>query len=679
MARKVRPPKIITLDTETIGFEGDLKRIAIYDGERVIDGYTFEDVLPAIEQIYDSGFMPHIYIHNLDFDARKIPIWEYGNVVWSRTKLIGNRYARITCKKYIIHDSFKLMPKSLASLSKDFELEHGKKDLWEDVQKAYPDQYTDHVDFLNRCDPDDPIYVQYLHFDVISLFELLYKIMELSRIPEDKFILLLSTASMSKYIMKNGYGDTQFKSDGRDKTDYEIMTSCKAWSSEKLMKMSDVSYSQVEQMMRYGFYGGRTEVFTPYCAADNGNVVAWHYDVNSLYPSVMSLLKKLGENPVDVGLYFPVGYPEYETEHIIIENNFNNWMDFHRGLGFICADVFIPQQNIPPLPVKMGKLTFVCGHVSGCWTYNELEYAIKNCGVTVSKYHYQIHFKKTHEVFYNFVGTFYKMKNDGKAQGNESLTSFAKLILNTAYGWSVLRKDDKTALRDIKDIEKYRDTDKIIAVSEELGCIEIWDTVFSESIQVQVGAYVTSYARLVLLDALRQMDKVSTIYYCDTDSIVCSAPMPESMVDKYQLGMWDLEGEITGGAFFLQPKVYTEYRKNKTVVKFKGISKKRQKELTFDYYQELYSMLEKGEAIKYRVETGAERLPSLRVAQKRGNDPNKLQVIDKQINLGAKQKRDTDYKNNTTKPYFFASLEEFNTFSFAEFQNPPNGKNLFGG
>ena len=223
MARKIRDPKIITLDTETIGLDGALKRIAVYDGEKVVDGYTFEDVLPRILWWYDMGYMPHVYIHNMDFDARKIPsIFAPGNITWSRTKLIGNKYARITCKKYILHDSFKLLPKSLASLSKDFDLQHGKKDLWKEVQSVYPNQYTDHVDFLNRCDKDDPVYLAYLHYDVISLYELIEKLLDISSIPLNDFVLCLSTASMSKYLMRKGYGGEPFITPDRDKTDFEI-------------------------------------------------------------------------------------------------------------------------------------------------------------------------------------------------------------------------------------------------------------------------------------------------------------------------------------------------------------------------------------------------------------------------------------------------------------------------
>ena len=679
MAKK-RPVKILALDTETIGLDGALKRIAIFDGETVTDGYIFADVSHVIEKYYKMGFMPHVYIHNADFDLRKMPeVFERGNVVWSMTKKIGGKFAKVTCKHYVIHDSYKILPKSLAKLSEDFELEHGKLDLWEEVQRVYPDRYTDHVDFLSNCDPDDPIYVKYLHYDVISLYELLDKLCEVAKLDHEQLVHILSTASLSRYLFKNGYGpDIKFQDPVSGRDDFEILTVNKSWGSEKKMKECDISYIECEYVMRSGFYGGRTEVFTVNCPPGNpGEIMAFHYDVNSLYPSVM------------IDNEFPYGYPDFIENETIIAHKWERWLKYQHGLGFITADVFVPQQEIPPLPVRMGKLVFVCGHVSGTWTYKELEYAVKNCGVVIEKFHYMVHFHNTYKVFHNFVHTFYQMKENGKREGNESLTNFAKLILNTAYGWTVLRRDDKTAFRDVKDLDKWKDKPAFKYLNEEMGYFEIQDSVHADTIQVQVGAYVTSYARLVLLDALRKQAAKGTVYYCDTDSIVCSAPLPPEMIDPYEIGKWDLEAELYSG-LFLQPKVYTENKKltekqikkglteNRTI-RFKGVSKKRQAELNERFYQDIYNLMLTETYTEMQVEQGAERLPSLSVAFKNHKDPNQLQVIDKKIKIGTKQKRNFNLKENTSDPWFMSSLEEFENFTFAAVPNPPDGQDFFGG
>lgn len=667
MPRKKYEPKIITLDTETIGLDGALKRIAIYDGKEVTYGYTFPDVEWKLNRLYDDGFLPHVYIHNADFDLRKIPeIFEKGNVLWNTTRKISNRYAKLTCKKYTIHDSFKIFPQSLANLSRDFDLEHGKLDLWSAVQETYPGQYENHVDFLNRCDPDDPLYLEYLGYDVISLYELIGKLMEISKLETEDFVRILSTASLSRYIFKNGYGGEKFMEPGAKKTDFEILCSCKAWSSSKQMKFCDITYQECELKIRDSYFGGRTEVFKPVAGR------AYHYDVNSLYPSVM------------VDNLYPVGYPEYIDNSRVAQITFNRWMENRQGLGFIKADVYIPPQTIPPLPAKMGKLAFVTGHISGTWTYIELAYAIENCGVEIEHVHEVIHFKKTYPVFHHFVGTMYKMKEQATKDGNKSLRNFAKLILNTSYGWTGMRRDDKTALRDISLLGRWQDTDRFLYVNEELGYLEIKDTVMTDTVQVPVASYVTSYARLVLLDALRHQAEKGEVYYCDTDSIVCSAPLPSQFVDSSRLGAWDLENEIESG-IFLQPKVYMERKNGQDSVKFKGITKTRQKELDGKYYEYLLELLRKGEEYKVIVEVGRETLPSLAVAQKRhatgkkGGDPNKFTVSDKAMNLRNKQKRQIDYKQNYTQPWHMETLEDFYSFGFESFDNPPDGNNLFGG
>ena len=671
MATQTRPAKIITLDTETINLDGALKRIAVYDGVTVTYGYTFPDVAWKIEEWWKRGFFPHVYIHNADFDLRKIPeVWERGNVVWARTKKIGNKFARVSCKHYHIHDSLKLLPFSLEKLSKDFDLEHGKLDLWDEVEKEYPGKYTDKVQFLADCDPDDPIYLKYLGFDVIALYELLLKLMEVSGIELENFVKLLSTASMSKSILKNGYKGKMFMCG--DVPAYDLLTSCPAWSSKKKMRNSTVSYEEVEYKMREAFYGGRTEVFTPLLPAVIDPIVGkvitgYHYDVNSLYPSVM------------IDGDFPIGYPEFENDSKIVEWNFEKWQKNRRGLGFIKAIVYIPPQVVPPLPAKMGKLAFVTGTISGTWSYTELDYAIRNCGVQVIEWKEQIHFKRTAKIFKDFVETFYALKEQGKRDGNSSLTAFAKLILNTAYGWTVLRRDDKSCFRDIKDLDKYKDTDKYITDNEKLGYVEIWDTVMSESIQVQIGAYVTSYARLVLLDALRMQSEKGTVYYCDTDSIVCDKPFPPEMVDPYIIGKWDLEAELYS-ALFLQPKVYTEEKKGaKDTIKFKGVSKAVQKELTRAKYEEIYGHLYNGDKLKMLIEKDRKTLPSLSVAQKRGLDPNQFRISDKSISIGEMGKRNFNYKRNTSTAWHMESLEMFETWNFDDFHNAPDDGNIFGG
>ena len=223
--KKQKPVKLFTLDTETYnGLFGGLKRIAIYDGNKVIYGYTFEDIEKELIKYYELNYDVHVYIHNIEFDARKLPqIFEKDRIEWSGCVVINGKLTTIKCKKYTFHDSFKLLPMSLKKLSKDFGVEHAKLDLWEEVQKLYNNQYSDIVDFLDRCDVDNELYLKYLGYDVISLYEILEKIMTIAGINVNDFVKRISTASLSRFIFKNGFNGDKFIEKGSRRSDYEIL------------------------------------------------------------------------------------------------------------------------------------------------------------------------------------------------------------------------------------------------------------------------------------------------------------------------------------------------------------------------------------------------------------------------------------------------------------------------
>ena len=669
MPRK-RPKKLITLDTETYnGLKGDLKRIAIYDGVDVTYGYKFKDIEPKLNEWYKQGYALEIYIHNLEFDLRKIPeILNRKNVKWSQTRLINGKYVIVACKKYTLHDSFKLLPMSLKALSEAFDIENGKLDLWEEVQKKYPNQYTDIVDFLDRCDVDDELYLKYLGYDVISLYEVIEKLCDVSGLSFEDLSKCMTTASMSKKIFKNGFKGIPFKSEGMNKTDFEMLTKNKWWSSDKEIhaNYSDtpVSYKEIEDKIRQSYCGGRTEVFKTHLKPDNNKIVGYHMDFNSLYPSQM------------IDNDFPVGAPEFYTDAETIKFNFKVWQRHRKGLGFIKAKIFIPECKIPPLPIKKGKLVFPCGYVEGTWTYNELAHAIEKYNVEVVEYLEQIHFCTTFKIFKNLIGTLSKIKEQAKNDNNKALYNLSKLLMNTAYGWTALIRE-RSALAPIEKIEKYED--KIISIDEELGCIEVENIVISETVQVQVASYVTSYARLSLLNAFETLTEMGAeIYYCDTDSIVSNMKLPDEMLHPTKLGLLDVEGLLTEG-IFIQPKVYYESVSKKTYfkenIKFKGVSKDTQKTFDRRFIVNLYNTFAEQKESYIIVENQKEMLRSIRYMQNNNLDFNYYEVRDKKLYILNQQKRIMDYNNNSTSAHFIESFDAFYNFDLSPNLEPLRDEN----
>ena len=636
MGKKLKKPiKLISLDTETYnGLIGKLKRIAIYDGETVHYGYSFADVEKILINYDMLGFDVHVYIHNMEFDLKKIPeVFDKSRIVWEKSLLINGKVAYIQCKNYAFHDSFKILPMSLAKISKDFGVEHGKLDLWKEVKKRYPNQYKDIVDFLDRCHIDNELYLEYLGYDVISLYEVLEKLRTIAGLGLHDFVKRVSTASLSRFIFKTGHNGKIFKKKGLAKTDYEILCSYK-WQYDL----------ETEEFIRMSYCGGRSEVFTPILDKQG-----YHYDVNSLYPSVM------------IGQEYPVGKPTYTEQPELVKHYYEKWKENRLGLGFINARVFIPKQTIPPLPVKMGKLTFPCGEVYGTWTYEELEYAEKECGVEILEYYACCHFKQTFPVFDNFIKEFYQMKEDATKEENEALRTFAKLIMNVGYGYTGMRRDDKTSLAPISKKDEVSYT----FIDEKLGFVEYPTEIKAEYIQVQVASYVTSRARLVLLKALRNVIKSGgKVYYCDTDSIVCDIKLPDEIVSKSDLGLWDLEGKPIKG-LFIRPKVYTEvFEDKKDNIKFKGISKDTQKSLDYKFYEILLNDLKTGEKDYRIIEKNKLQMRSVMFMQKHDLSPEYHELRDKKINYKTIEKRIMNYIENYTEPHFFENIEAFEKFSY---------------
>lgn len=664
MANK-NPVKILTLDTETYdGVKGKLKRIAVYDGKEVMYGYSYKDIenfLIKLSKCYDV----HIYIHNLEFDLRKIPeLMERGVIDWEKSLVINHKVATIKCKYFTLHDSFKILPMSLKSLSDGFSVECGKLDLWEEVKKLYNYDYdsaeeyqkktkrndwedyclengiyTDLVDFLDRCDIDNELFLKYLGYDVISLYQVIEKFRTLLDMDVKTFCKCPSTSSISRYVFKNGYQGSMFVHDANIKTDFEIMCEYN-WKNNL----------EVEEFIRASYVGGRCEVFKMKAGKAN------HYDYNSIYPSHM-----------DDGALFPVGKPTYYEKPILAKKEWEYWLENHKYLGFLACDVYIPKQNIPPLPVRMGKLVFPCGHATGVWTFEELEFAVKECDVEITNFHAVCIFKKSFPIFENFVDVFADLKVQASKDKNKALRTMCKLLLNTGYGYTGMCRDDKTQLKNYADLDKY-DLEDIKWTDKELGYIEVVAEIKSKYVQPQIASYVTSRSRVSLLKALRYADANGEVYYCDTDSVVTTAELPPDWVDNDELHKWKCEKQIESG-IFLKPKVYTEIElgeNNKQIVdvKFKGVSKDTQRLLTYEFYEHLYDKMKNSTEEEIIVERDKVLLRGIMHIIKEDKDLLSYEVRDKKMKLHVKEKRMIDFDNNVTIPYFFESLDEFEKFDF---------------
>ncbi len=460
--------QFLTLDSETYGLEGQVRRLAIYDGKDVYHTFNFKEMILYINKYLKYTKQVHIYIHNLEFDLRKIMNEiEKDKILWEECLFINNRFVKFVTEDFILHDSFALLPISLKQLSKDFDIKEGKKDLWEIISTEYPNIFENIGDYFNNCLLDDYYYIEYLEYDVISLYRILKRFCKKLHIHYKDLFTILTTSSLSRHIFKNGFGNIRFES--KDMSDFKRMTKFSSWHSEKINK-SGYSYREIEDKIRESYFGGRTEVFKSKIGK------GFHYDVNSLYPYVMMVNE------------FPVATPHIFDFELEIKRMWNMWLKDHHGMGYMECKIYVPKKtNIPILPVRKSKLFFPTGFLKGVWTFHELEKAIEN-GAEILEFEKMFYWDKTYPIFKKFVETLSNLKIVSKEQGDKSLTFITKLLMNSGYGYLCMRRDDKECFR-LKPSEEDIMNDRIICYNDEFGYFRVMADVKSATIQVHVGSY----------------------------------------------------------------------------------------------------------------------------------------------------------------------------------------------
>lgn len=651
-----KPVKLFTLDTETRGLFGDIFRVGLFTGDKYYATNTFKQLKNILKQ-YTDKYDCHIFIHNLDFDLSKLAedvlpnadlknsIFINNNVTVFKTSINVSQISEereIISQPITFHDSNKLIMGRLKKICKDFGIEEKKAKIelkdhiiklgWGKTKNRKkiknPNEYDEFESegyYFENVDPYEPELNEYLHNDCVSLYEIVTKLLEMSRLPLSEFLKCPTTASLAMKVYQYKHPE-----------DYE-----KATSTNYLGKWGNF----LEGCVRDGYYGGRTEVFQPLLF--NG----FHYDVNSLYPYVMKVNK------------LPWGQARYH-EGDKARNIFKYWYNYKQGAGFLKVDIHIPETlHIPPLPAKrLKKLMFPVGRLTGTWTFEEIELALE-VGCKIEKIYHCVYFEKTDFIFKDFVSYFEEIKNNSDG----ALKTFAKLMQNSLYGKFGMKRIRETLLpksaikKCIEKGYKYNDYINPLYGGEEF--IQAHIPSFAKYIQPHIAAYVTSLARILLYRGLMKQHEIGEVAYCDTDSIACSQPFPDEMIHNKEYGKWKLESELDEG-IFIQPKTYYEKDKNgEETKKFKGVPKKYVDRLTretyidiIDHLKEVQQKLEKGEKINkkeayYPIYKGEKKRIKFATTFKNGHTNfDMFTEVSKGILLINRQKREMDYLRNKTRP-----------------------------
>lgn len=259
------------------------------------------------------------------------------------------------------------------------------------------------------------------------------------------------------------------------------------------------------------FFGGRVQCFQSGIINQEFKI----YDVNSMYPFVMSNFKH------------PTG-SAYELDKEITSKS-----------AFIVAQGRNLMCGAFPLRTRKG-ISFPLDYGTYAFTIHEWEAALETGFFKPHKILKTYNFTQW-ICFDEFVSHFYSARQKAKASKDRIHEIFYKFILNSAYGKFAQNPDN------------FRDS----AITHGNRAMpEPWEakyihgngtTFWDKSIQrhsyynVSIGASITGAARATLMRALHHSD---SLIYCDTDSVICRQLSGVSFNDV-ALGAWKLEGAGT--------------------------------------------------------------------------------------------------------------------------------------
>src|SRR6266567_3793113 len=579
--------KIITMDLETVlidnihvpyllsWFDGNTTKSYIINPS---DPVTIElEILKminnAIDDICINKYKNYkVYFHNFSkFDGyflvkylAKIgdcdPIIHKGKII--SLKFYYKDY-EITFK-----DSYLLLPSSLKKLSKSFNVESPKgifPYLLSDTEYIgdVPDfkyftnisveEYNKYKEsFINKTWSLKIESRKYCELDCISLFQILSKF--------NNLIFNRFKLNINKYLTLPSLSFAIFRSQYLKKDSIHMLS------------------GDIANDIRQGYTGGACDMYLPR-PIDNKKI--YGYDVNSLYPYVMSNNK------------LPIGNPTYFSGDITKKDK--------DAFGFFYCNITTPNNLKHPIIQTHIKTSEGIRTVAPLGTWKDMVFSEEMYNAIKFGYKFEVLWGYTFEsdyIFTTFVNDLYKIRLDYPK--SDPMNYIVKIILNSLYGRFGM--NDNFVISEImskKDYEKFEKLDKdnsildVIDLDENLLVqarnpkVEL-DTLLdngseTHNINISIAAAITGYAR-IHMSQFKNNDKYN-LYYTDTDSVYIDSPLDESLIGS-NLGQMKLEC-ICNDAIFLAPKVYSLITETEIVKKIKGLSSKALNDISFDDLLEL--------------------------------------------------------------------------------------------
>jgi hypothetical protein len=347
-------------------------------------------------------------------------------------------------------------------------------------------------------------------------------------------------------------------------------------------------HGKVEQDIRDSYTGGAVDVYIPHNRLtpwlDTGDVqyeTLYLYDVNALYPTVMSQT------------LMPVGKPNaFEGDIRRIESD---------SYGFFYCEITSPTFLEHPILQRSIKTPAGLRTIAGLGTWTGWVYSEEMDNAVKYGYTFKIikgyTFNKG-ELFIKYISTLYNLRL--QYSKDDPMNQIAKLLNNSLYGkfgmkdeitiMEILKNatiEDQAALNSLLDLYDSTisdildlDTHTLLIRKDKaaLGYNKKDDFFHGTEVNVAIAAAITAEARIFMSQFKNNPN--FKLYYSDTDSIVTNKPLPESMIGA-EMGMLKLEYVIKR-AIFLAPKVYALILEDGTeIIKVKGLNKAEISKLHF--------------------------------------------------------------------------------------------------
>jgi DNA polymerase elongation subunit (family B) len=284
----------------------------------------------------------------------------------------------------------------------------------------------------------------------------------------------------------------------------------------------------IDRDIRLGYTGGSVDMYIPY----GENI--YGYDINSLYPSVMSDFK------------FPIGTPTYfEGDILKTEPN---------AFGFFYVNIITPESMLHPIlqihhKTNDGVRTISpLGNFSGWFSPKGSEelYNAQKYGYTFEILRGYT-FEKDY-IFKDYVNDLYNLRLT--YDKSNPLNYTAKILLNSLYGRFGMNDSfnilEIVGEKDLKEIESDSyNIDEIIHFKSNAKSGDKFLISYNNpdskvitkmdgnrethNVNIAIASAVTAYAR-ILMSQFKNNNSLPFLYYTDTDSLYFDGPLHDTYI-----------------------------------------------------------------------------------------------------------------------------------------------------